>query len=67
MGSFIRLDGHELLDGELGVRESSLNKVAFFELGEGFGVKFGLELFQNVRKCWMIESMSAPRSDQSKT
>jgi len=50
MGSLIRLDVDELLNGELGVRESGIDKVALFELGEGFRVKLGLELFQNVRK-----------------
>jgi len=50
MGSLIRLDGRELFDGELGVRESSRSKVALFELGKSLRIKLGLELFQNVRE-----------------
>ena len=50
MGSFIILDRQKLLNGELGVRESSGKEIAFFELGKSLGIKLGLELFQNVRK-----------------
>ena len=60
MGSFISLDRQELLDGELGVRESGSDKIAFFKLGKSFSIKLGLELFQNIREfCKVIESTSA--------
>jgi hypothetical protein len=50
MGSFIALDGQELLNGELRACETSIGKIAFFELGKSFSIKLGLELFQNVRE-----------------
>ena len=45
MSSLIGLNGHELFNGKLGVRESSRGEIAFFELGKSFGIKLGLELF----------------------
>ena len=50
MSSFITLDNQKLLDGELCARKASGGKIAFFELCKSFGVKLGLELFQNIRK-----------------
>ena len=70
MGSLISLDGDELFDSELGVRESRVGKVFFFELGKGLGIKLGLELFQNVGECYerkggdRIEVSSAARYDR---
>ena len=55
MGSFIDLDGQELFNGELGVWKSSSDKIAFFELGKSFGIKLGLELFQNIREFCVSE------------
>ena len=48
MGSFITLDDHKLLNGELRAREASGGKIAFLELGKSSGVKVGLELFQYI-------------------
>ena len=50
MGSFITLDNQKLLNGELCAREASGGKIAFFELGKSFGIKLGLELFQDIRE-----------------
>jgi len=50
MYSLITLDGYELLNGKLGVREPSSEKIAFFEFGESLCIKLGLELLQNVRE-----------------
>lgn len=63
MGSFVSLDRQKLLNGELGVRESSGGKIAFFEFGKSLGIKLGLELFQDVREFYTIKSKSAPRPD----
>jgi len=51
MGRFIGLDRYELFNGELGIRESGGDKVAFFKLGESLRIKLGLELFQNIGEC----------------
>ena len=66
MGSLITLDGYELFDGELCVRESCGDKVVLLELGKSFSIKLRLELFQNVGECCerVIESRSAPRYDR---
>lgn len=50
MGSFITLDNQKLLNSELRACEASGGKIAFFELGESFGVKLGFELFQDIRE-----------------
>ena len=59
MGSFIALDTQKLLNGELGVRESSGDKVAFLKLCKRFSIKLGLELFQDIREFYVIGFKSA--------
>jgi len=62
MGSFITLDIHELLNGELGVRESGGGKITFFKLGKSFSIKLGLELLQNIREFCERVNVSSGRS-----
>ena len=60
MGSFITLDTHELLYGELSIRESGGSEIALFKLGKSLGIKLGLELFQDIREFYAIELKVSP-------
>jgi len=56
MCSFIILDDHELFNGDLGVRESGIEKIAFLEFGKSLGIKVSLELFQYIREFCVQEA-----------